>query len=392
MPRSSFLSHNQYEYRFLEVLSKKHQVIVVFFTRLRSIDAKEKVGPGYAKLLLLRDFPFAERLPKLIRWPLYTTIRALMVVLLARTLEPDLVYGNWITRSSGLYCALAGVHPFIVAAWGDDLQVEPVRSRILRAFGKFTLRRADGVILDCEEQQKKALELGCDLKKIYSFPWGIDLNKFRPEKSTAIRKELGWLHDKIVISTRMHMAHYGIEYLIRAIPLILKRVKDVKFLIYGDGVLLEYHRSLARHLGIENQVKFVGVIPNDELPLALNAADLYVSTSLTDGSSASLMEALACGLPVVVTRLPANEEWITDGKNGFLVPPKDSVKLARYITRILQDGRLRSRMRNANIKLAGEKADWKINSLVLEKCVNDVLASHKVSNAGVSKQTKIIGA
>jgi glycosyltransferase involved in cell wall biosynthesis len=191
-----------------------------------------------------------------------------------------------------------------------------------------------------------------------------------------MREELGWLHDKIVISTRSHYPVYGVEYLIRAMPLILRKIKDAKLLVLGDGTLLDYHRTLARDLGIEKKVSFLGHVPNDLLPKMLNAADVYVSTSFSDGAAATLMEAIACGLPVVATRIPANEEWITPGENGFLVQPADSVALAHCVVTLLQSHDLRSAMSRANLELAKTRADWKINSLELDRCVSDLLASH----------------
>jgi glycosyltransferase involved in cell wall biosynthesis len=157
-------------------------------------------------------------------------------------------------------------------------------------------------------------------------------------------------------------------------PLVFARINNVKLLVIGDGPLLEYHSSLVGRFGIGNKVEFMGNVPNHLLPAILNAADVYVSTSFSDGSSASLMEAMACGLPVVVTRIPANEEWVVHGKNGFLVKPGDSVTLAQYLITVLRDEELRSLMGKANLQVAKKRADWRVNSLVLEKAVYDLLA------------------
>jgi glycosyltransferase involved in cell wall biosynthesis len=242
---------------------------------------------------------------------------------------------------------------------------------------RLTLRAADGVIVDSEIQRKAVLSMGCRSSKVYCFPWGIDLDLFRPERTRGIREELGWLHDKIVVSTRKQLPIYGVEYLVRAMPLVLARMKDVKLLVIGEGPLLEYHKALTKHLGIENQVKFLGNVPNQVLPAFLNAGDVYVSTSFSDGSSASLMEAMACGLPVVVSRIPANEEWVVHGENGFLVKPGDSVTLADCLVKALQDERLRLLMGEANLEVAKKRADWRVNSLVLEKSVSDLLAHNR---------------
>ena len=367
-----------YEYRFLEVLSKKHELIVAVLSRSAK-QSWEKIAPEGTRLMQLRDLPLPRFLPLPARVILETLSRVMSVALLIRTLRPSIVVGNWITRDSGLYCALVGYHPFLAVAWGSDILVEARRSLILRMFARFTLRVADGVIVDSEIQRKAILSMGCSSSKIYCFPWGIDLYQFRPEKTRRAREQLGWLHERIIVSTRKQLPIYGVEYLLRAMPLVLARMNDVKLLVVGGGPLLEYHKSLAKRLGIENQVRFLGNVANHLLPAILNAGDVYVSTSFSDGSSASLMEAMACGLPVVVTKIPSNEEWIIHGENGFLVKPGDSVALADHVITLLQDERLRSFMGKANLEVAKKRADWRLNSLVLEKSVSDSLAPNETA-------------
>jgi glycosyltransferase involved in cell wall biosynthesis len=280
----------------------------------------------------------------------------------------------------------------LATAWGDDILIEPKRSRIFRIFAAFTLRAADGVIVDSEVQRKAAVDLGCEPSKIYCFPWGIDLHKFRPEEESypKLRTDLGWQNCKVVVSTRMHYPTYDVKTLIESVPVVLSKVKDARFIVAGDGKLLEYHKSLASLLRVDHAIRFMGLVPNDQLPEVLNSADAYVSTSLSDGTSASLIEAMSCGLPVIVTRIPANEEWVVHGKNGLLFPPGDSRTLADYIVSILLNGKLRSRMREENIELARNKADWMKNSQVFLRCVEDLLAL-KGTNTSMASKTQLVG-
>lgn len=381
--------YNAFEYRFLEVLSRKYRVIVAIFVRPESAELTEKIVPDGVRVVLLRDLPLLKYLPLPAALFAETLTRVMRVAILVHTIRPSIVIGNWITRFSGLYCALVGFHPFLAVAWGSDILVEARRSMILRMLARLTIRAADGVVVDSEIQRRAVLSLGCRSMSIYCFPWGIDLDLFRPEKTREIREKLGWLDDKIVVSTRNHSPIYGVEYSIRAMALALARVKDAKLLVIGNGPLLEYHKSLARRLGIDEKVAFLGYVPNHLLPAILNAADVYVSTSFSDGSSASLMEAMACGLPVVVTRIPANEEWVVHGQNGFLVPPGDSIALADSVVRILQDERVRSLMRKANLEAAKKRADWKVNSLMLEKAVFELLASAPYRRDRVARKSGI---
>ena len=378
--------YNVYEYRILEVLCKNYEVIVAFFTRSWSLPLQEGIIPRGARFVFLQDLPTPKFLPRVLGWTLQTAARIIRIALLVRATGPDLVYANWITRASAFCCGRAGIHPLVVAAWGSDITREPRVSSVLRFFAKLTLRSADAIVLDSEWHREAVLSLGCEASKVYCFPWGIDIDRFRPQDGLPVRQELGWIGDRIVICTRTHRAVYGVECLIRAMPRILENVKDTRFLIAGDGPLLDYHKSLVRQLGIQEMVRFLGYVDNRQLPKLLNAADVYVSTSFDDGSSSCLMEALACGLPVVVSDIPGNREWVNDGENGFLVPPGDVPVLALRIVKLLEDADLRLRMRYLNLCRAGARADWKTNSLVLERCIADLV---EPANRAPSERARI---
>ena len=134
----------------------------------------------------------------------------------------------------------------------------------------------------------------------------------------------------------------------------------------GSGPLEGELRSRVQQLGIQDKVRFLGEVPNREMPKYLNCADAYVSSSVSDGTSVSLLEAMACGLPVVVTDVPSNLEWIENGSNGLVVGQRDSERLGEAIIRILRDDRLRSDMSARNRRLVGQKANLSDNLRTLE--------------------------
>jgi glycosyltransferase involved in cell wall biosynthesis len=98
-------------------------------------------------------------------------------------------------------------------------------------------------------------------------------------------------------------------------------------------------------------------VPNEELCYYLNSAEIYVSTSISDGTSMSLLEAMACGLPVVVSDVPANCEWVQDGVNGFIVPRKKVNPISEKVLALLNDRVLAEKMGNTNVSIANERAD-----------------------------------
>ncbi len=117
-------------------------------------------------------------------------------------------------------------------------------------------------------------------------------------------KEAGWI--------------YSVETLIKAVPFVLNKLPETKFIIAGEGFERRKLKKLAESLRISKNIKFVGQLFEKQIPDYLKLSDIYVSTSLSDGSSLSLIEAMFSGSFPVVTRIPANEEWTKDEVNGFL--------------------------------------------------------------------------
>jgi glycosyltransferase involved in cell wall biosynthesis len=106
-------------------------------------------------------------------------------------------------------------------------------------------------------------------------------------------------------------------------------------------------------------VKFIGFIQNDKLPEYLNSMDVYVSTSLSDaGIAASTAEAMACGLPVIVTDVADNRVWVEDGVNGFVIPVKDPKLLAERVIHLLKNEDIRRRFGNISRKVIEERNNY----------------------------------
>jgi glycosyltransferase involved in cell wall biosynthesis len=212
--------------------------------------------------------------------------------------------------------------------------------------------------------------MGISEKKIRVIPFGVDTTIFNPDVSgEAVRKKLQINKDDIVIiSTRfLFNNHYNIDCLIKAIPLIQKKHKNVKFLIKGAGPLENYLKRLTQKLNVSNNVRFVGLVPHTEIAQYLSAADIYVSTCFLDSTSVSLLEAMACGLAPVVTDILGNHEWIENGVNGFLFPPKNSEVLAEKVIQLIENQHLRKSFGERCVQIIKQKATW-------EKCVSDMEA------------------
>ena len=375
--------------RFIDALVRKYRVSAFFFdeTDTETIRIRQPAIsiPPEVEILTIKDppllkIPFNLQLVTKrgsVGWVLKFFVRALFFRRLIRRTHADLVIGSGVsgTNPYGFCCAFSGYHPFIVLVWGSDILIEARNSLFFRMIARFVLRKADGVIVDSEVKTRAVIELGCQKSKIWNFPWGIDLELFGTHvEGASIRKQLGWEENKIVISTRNHVAIYGIEHLIRAIPTVIKAVPEARFLIIGEGPTTNMLKNMTKALGIACYARFIGRVPNHDLSKYLRSADVYVSTSFSDGTSVSLLESMACGLPVVVSDVSGNREWVQNGKNGFLVPIKDSEILAEKLIFFLQNDKARELAGSANLELARAKANWNQNVNVLYSVVEKLAA------------------
>ena len=118
------------------------------------------------------------------------------------------------------------------------------------------------------------------------------------------------------------------------------------------------------------------------MPAYLADSDLYVSSSLSDGTSVCLLEAMAAGLPVVVTDVEAILEWVTDGENGLVVPRKDPAALAEAICAMLGDSDLRDTFGRNNYRIAKERASWDDNARILEDSINHCIQGKQRESGG----------
>ena len=288
--------------------------------------------------------------------------------------KPDVIHAGWI-QLDGLVAGLTGFRPILQMPWGSDILVYPFNSQQILMQTKFVLNGATQITCDCEEVKKTIIDLvNYDKDKITVMPWGIDLKLFNPErKNPDIIKKLDWQDKRIIIMTRSFNKFYGVHYFLMALPEIVKAVPKTMVLLVGTGPLEEDLKEIVHSLDLDQNVFFTGSVPNGQLAYYLNSADVYVSTTKSDGTSLSLLEAMACGLPLVVTDVPAICEWVKDGENGYVVPRNKVKPISDKVILLLNDQETAKKMGQLNLKIAQEKADWDKNYLVLENIYREMV-------------------
>ncbi len=263
-----------------------------------------------------------------------------------RDFGADIVHASYSTNY-GLLGARQRVCPMVLSLGGSDLLIEPKRHRFFFLVNKYVLGRA-AVLNPVSRHLANVIreEYGID-KRMEVLPGGIDLNVIRPPRQ---RPEL----PVRIISTRNFEPVYNISLLTQAIPAILEKTEQTEIYFWGGGTLLSQFKQQFEG---SPRVFFQGWQPRATLIEALRQSHIYVSTAVSDGTSVSLLEAMACGLFPIVTDIPANREWIRDGENGFLVPVDNPSVLAEKIILAIKDSRLRKVAAEKNWQLVRKRAD-----------------------------------
>jgi L-malate glycosyltransferase len=276
---------------------------------------------------------------------------------LVRKIKPDLLNAHYV-NIAGYLGAICGFHPLIITTWGSDVLIVPKHNKILGLITRWALKRADIVICVSSFMKDVIINMGIQPDKIVITPIGVDTQRFQPEVRSETIKQSDLSGNCIrIICTRNLAAVYDVETLIKAIPFVIEKFSQLQFIILGDGVLKKELQNLANRLGISGKVSFIGQVSHDDLIHYLNSSDIYVSTSLSDGTSISLLEAMSCGLPCIVSNIPANKPWIKEGENGLLFKPGNDKELAEKIVCILDNKELRVKMGLAARALVIEKGD-----------------------------------
>ncbi len=221
--------------------------------------------------------------------------------------------------------------PFVVTGHGYDVYSLPFKDDEWRAKIEYVLNTADHIITVSQSN------LACIQKLDVSTPVTVIPNGFRsdlfyPRDASECRKALNLPLDKKIILTVGNLEPVkGQTHLIEAVQKILLERKDILCVIVGAGKLRTALERQIRSLGLQDYVLLAGGKPHDEIPLWMNACDLFVLPSLRESFGVVQIEAMACGKPIVATRNGGSEEIVISEEYGLLVEPADSEDLAEKI-------------------------------------------------------------
>ncbi len=281
-------------------------------------------------------------------------------------IKPDLVHAGPI-QSCAFLAAATGFKPLVSMSWGSDILKDSDRNLFTKWITKYTISRSTLLIVDNDAVLKKSVVLGAQAKRIVKFPWGINLETFSPRHESVLRKQLGWEDNFVLLSLRSMEPIYGVDVIVRAFTQAVKENSSIRLLLLGGGSQEQKIRDILTQAGVTPYVNFVGHVGQKELPDFYQACDLYVSASHSDGSSVSLMEALASGKPALVSDIPGNREWIDANSNGWFFSDGNVTELKDIILSSAQNKHELSIFGANARKKAEQKANWQNNFQILLK-------------------------
>jgi glycosyltransferase involved in cell wall biosynthesis len=205
----------------------------------------------------------------------------------------------------------------------------------------------------------KTRELIKPARLIEHVPFGIDCQLFRP----AEQKRQGPNAEQFRIGfVKAFLSEYGPDFMVKAMPIICRDVPNARLIMVGGGVMKDELRRLAGKLGMADRIEFAGFVPNERVPEIMQTFDVLVHPStVSESFGVVLLEAQACGVPVVATRVGGVPEVCVDQKTGFLVPPGDPDVLAEKVITLAKDSELRKQMGVEARKFVLENYQWQDN-------------------------------
>ena len=274
---------------------------------------------------------------------------------LTKQIKPDLIHAGPI-QSCTFIATLSGFHPILAMSWGYDLVIDADKGAWMQWVTRYTLKRSTFFVSDANVSRDKAVAFGMNPEKTVIFPWGTDIEYFTPKKVKRSNSKTFTL-----FCSRTWESIYGVDVLAKAFVKVATVNPDVNLILLGGGSQGAKIRQILMNSGVMERVHFGGHVSQADLPRWYHMADLYVSPSHVDGSSVTLMEALASGLPCLVSDIPGNQEWIEDGVNGWLFRDGDVDDLTEKILNAIKDRKSFKKIGEAARKTAEQKADWKKN-------------------------------
>lgn len=291
--------------------------------------------------------------------------------------RPEILHAHRVT-GAGWLGAFSGYHPLVLTPWGSDLYRYPQHSPLARWLTHYVMGKADAITADSKDLYNQAIYYGAKPQQWAIVQWGVDLQAFQPTTDRqAIRRQFGITGDPVILSPRSVKRVYNLHVILEAIPLVRRELPDATFIFREYNSDPVYKSSLLQSiktLDLERAIHWIGEVEYPgEIANLYQASDVVVSVAEVDGTPVSVLEAMACGVPVIASDLPSLREWITPGENGLLVSASDPQSLAQAIIQLSKDKDLQEKFHRESLAIIRVRGDHEKEMSKMETIYQDII-------------------
>lgn len=265
--------------------------------------------------------------------------------------------------------------PVVISIRGADINKLPTYA-FVRPMVRYALKNADSVIAVSKSLKHRVMALGISEDKVSVMPKGVDMELFKPMDRTEVRKDLDLPREKIIILSVGWLIPRKNPFAFIKAALSIRHEERNKYLFVwvGEGPLKDKMESEIQEKDIESMFLLAGRVDPFEIPLWMNAADIFVLVSFSEGMPNVLYEAMACGSAVIASNVDGAAEIIEDKQNGVLVSPHDYQQINEQIQALAANEALRKKIgQSGRAFMESKKLDWGNNALWLIRKYQQVL-------------------
>lgn len=253
------------------------------------------------------------------------------------------------------------------------------------------IERCQHIITPSESIRQMLIKYSGITDHVTTIPTGIELKPYQEATGASIRKKLNCEKERILVTIGRLAPEKNLKTLLLAYALVMKSNQNTRLIVIGDGPQKEELKKFAKDLGISEQVHFTGLVPFDQIPRYLKAADIFCFSSITETQGLVTMEAMAAGLPVVAVKGTGTTEIVQDGKTGILTENTPE-SLAQAIIQVIEDCELRQKFHDAALHIS-QSFDTTVQAQkmisVYEQAIEDKKAGRTIkANLEALKESK----
>lgn len=282
---------------------------------------------------------------------------------LLKEINADIVNAHYIT-SYGLIAALSGSKNLVLSAWGSDILVTPKKNIVYKILTKFALNRSKLITSDSDIMTEEIIKM--TKVKTITVPMGVE------EKLLHLKRSENGIK---ILSLRTVNKNSNIDLIVKAFHKLSEIEKDIniKLIITNSGSEMNNIKKMIEDMDLQEKVEIKGFVSREKILELLTTSQIFVSVLTSDSTSVTLLEAMATGVFPIVSNLPANKQWIENGKNGLVIEEFKEEELFNALRSAIKNSDLRVEAAEVNKIIIKERALWENNMGLVEKEMEEIL-------------------